>query len=197
MKLLGLNKNIYTVIIIFTILASLIQLNFLGSGILSRFYAAEQNAKIPVQQVAGVAAQQKTEEFTPLKIEIAKVGISLPVVSVPLENGTWQVYPHVANFAQSTSLVNKKSGNVGIYGHDREDAFHKIKDLLTGDDIIVIGKNSRAIYKVQSASIIVPTAVDVFNPTKEPVLTLITCNGIFSDKRYMVRAKLIKIENIK
>lgn len=198
MKILGLNKNIYTVIIILTVLASLLQLNLLGIGISSRFTGRDSmKIPLPAKQNAVAVVNPETEEFTPEKIVIKDAGISLPVVSVPLENGTWQVYPQVANFAEGTSLVNSKNGNVGIFGHDREDSFHNIKKVLTGYDILVFGKNSRAIYKVQSASVIAPTAIDVFYPTKESSLTLITCDGVFSEKRFMVRAKLVKIEKIK
>jgi sortase A len=181
--------------------ASLLQLNALGAGIIGKIFTPQEsagNVVVPTQRPTPVKTDKPI--FTPERIIIKKVNIDLPVVSVPLKNGTWYVNPKVANFAEETSLVNPDKGNVGIFAHDRIDGFSKIKEVLTGSDaydIILIGNNYRAIYKPQSASVIAPTAIDVFYPTEEPILTLITCDGLFSEKRYMVRAKLVKIEKIK
>jgi LPXTG-site transpeptidase (sortase) family protein len=198
MKILRIQNNLYLVIIIMTLLASLMQLNLLGTGILSRFTDAQEgHSAASVKPSVAPTSEAEAKGFTPQRIVIDKVHIDLPIVSVPLVNGTWAVQPHVANFAEGTSLVNQKTGNVGVFAHDRTDAFHNIKQVLTGYDIIVYGNNYRGFYKVQSATIVTPTAIDVFYPTKEPTLTLITCDGTFSDKRYMVKAKLVKIEKIK
>jgi len=198
----SLRFNLYTAIIVLTFLASIFQLRFLESGIISRFSNLIQTnaATIPVKEkLAAAFSTQSTQSvsFTPERIVIEKVSIDLPVESVPLKNGTWEVNPHVANFAEGTSVVNSINGNVGIYAHDTIDAFSKIKQVLTGYDILVFGKTYRATYKVDSATVIAPAAIDVFFPTKEPTLTLITCEGVFSDKRYMVKATLVKIEKIK
>jgi len=173
-----------------------LQLNLLEKGI-QTVITRNTPTSSPIPQVQASAVHIENNEFKPNRIIIEKVGIDLPVVSVPLVNGTWVVNPQVANYAEGTSLVNSSHGNVGIFAHDRLDGFNKIKQLLTGHDIMIFGNNSRAIYQVTSASVIAPTAVDVFYPTKEPTLTLITCDGILSEKRYMIKAKLIKIEKIK
>lgn len=197
MKTIQSYINIYTVILLATLCASIWQMSLLGKGL-----AADINLQAPVAdtapvaKTAPVATVNNTTGFKPERIVIDKVGIDLPVVSVPLKNGTWAVNPHVANYAEGTDLINDKSGNVGIYGHARADAFVKIRQMLTGYDIMLISNSYRAIYRVQRTSVIAPTAVDVFSTTKEPVLTLITCEGTLSEKRYMVRAKLIKIEKI-
>lgn len=200
-KVLGSIFNMYTGIVVITLAASAMQLNLLSNGILLKQKTPDVNAGsffAPEQKPLPSIAPTETEHisFKPTRIVIGSIGINLRVVSVPLVNGTWQVNSGVANFAEGTSLVNKKDGNVGIFAHDRIDGFTKIRQLAHGYDIIVFGNNYKATYKVEEMAVISPTDVDVFYPTKEPTLTLTTCDGLFSEKRYMVKAKLVKIEKI-
>jgi LPXTG-site transpeptidase (sortase) family protein len=133
-------------------------------------------------------------EFVPEHINIAGAGVDLKVVSVPLEAGTWKVNNSVANYAQGTSLVSNKEGNVGIFAHDRQVGFANIKNLKDQDSIEVFGNGYKAVYKVNKQDVVDPTSVDVFYKTEEPTLTLVTCTGLFSQKRYIIRATLEHIE---
>jgi LPXTG-site transpeptidase (sortase) family protein len=123
------------------------------------------------------------------------LGIDL-LVSVPLENGTWKVHENVANYAQGTSLVSRDGGNVGLFAHDKMLGFHKIKDLRLGDTVVLSADNYFAVYQVTYSSKIEPTAVNVFLPSEKAELTMITCDGVFSSKRYMVKAQLIDFGEI-
>lgn len=137
----------------------------------------------------------KTEvSFLPERIVMDKANIDLPVVYAPLKNGTWEVTPKVANYAEGTSQINQKEGNVGIFGHARKDAFLRIKQLQPKDEVIVYGKGYKATYTVASIDKVAPDAVEVFYPQKEPTLTLTTCEGRFDEQRYVVKAKLIRID---
>jgi LPXTG-site transpeptidase (sortase) family protein len=151
-------------------------------------------ASSSAQPQASASAHPDIYTFVPKRITIDTIQMDLAVVSVPLLNGTWAVNDGVANFAEGTSLVNGMSGNVGIYGHDRSNAFTTIKKLMIGDTITIWGDSGQAVYKVSESNIIEPNNVGVFYTTTDPELTLITCNGLFSDKRYMVKAKLISIK---
>ncbi|OQX50809.1 hypothetical protein B5M47_03080 [candidate division CPR3 bacterium 4484_211] len=130
----------------------------------------------------------------PQKIVIPALNLDLKVVSVPMTNGTWEVNDHVANFAQGTSLPNGVGGNTGIYGHDRPQVFAPIKKLKTGDQIEILTQNSRFIYHVENSYRVTPDRIDIFYSTPQPVLTLLTCDGLFSKQRYAVKANLMKIE---
>lgn len=189
--------NIFTIIFVVAALASVFQLGSLTNGISSTFASAFEATVTPVKpSPKPTKAQEKTDSFAPERIVIPGVGIDLLVFSVPLKNGTWEVLPHVANYAEGTSLINPTKGNVGIYAHDRLDGFTRIKELLTGSDIIVYGLTQKATYKVITTDVVAPSDVSVFDQTDKPILTLITCDGLFSEKRYMVQAELIKIEPI-
>jgi LPXTG-site transpeptidase (sortase) family protein len=189
--------NTFSIIFVLAALGSVFQLGSLGNGISATFaesIEATVATVVPTRQPGPTPTNQPADTFTPERIVINDVDIDLLVFSQPLKNGTWEVLPHVANFAEGTSLVNPKEGNVGIFAHDRLDGFTRIKQLSEGAEIVVYGPTQKAVYKVTSSKIIEPTDVDAFSPSKEPTLTLITCDGLFSEKRYMVKASLVKIE---
>jgi LPXTG-site transpeptidase (sortase) family protein len=131
----------------------------------------------------------------PTHITINKAAIDLPVIAVPLQNGTWTVNDGVGNYALETSRVSDKTGNVGIFGHDRSNAFTKIKVLRAGDVITVTtAGGEKATYAVKSTEVTNPTSVEAFYPTKTPTLTLVTCDGFFSEQRYVVKANLVSLQ---
>ncbi|MCA9389902.1 sortase [candidate division WWE3 bacterium] len=138
--------------------------------------------------------KENISNLRPSSITITKINLDLPVVSVPLQNGTWKVYDYVANYAEGTSLIGKESGNVGLYGHDRDQAFRNIKLLSEGDTISVTTIEGYSVqYTVSESTITQPSDVNVFYPTDTPTLTLVTCDGIFSEKRYVVHARQTNI----
>jgi len=138
--------------------------------------------------------EKESIDFIPERITIANAQIDLPIVSVPLQNGTWAVHTGVANYAEGTSTVNINSGNVGIFAHNRKNGFLGIQKVVEGSSIEVYGKGYVATYRVEKTNVTPPTAVDVFYPTDEPTLTLVTCEGTFSQQRYILQAKLVSIK---
>lgn len=141
-------------------------------------------------------ASEFNEELTPESIKIEKSGINLNVVSMPLVNGTWEVKPGVANYAEGTSLINSIDGNVGIYAHDTNSDFSKIKELQPGDVISVYAGGYKFKYEVKSTQTTSPEDLDVFYPTDKPTLTLVTCDGILSQLRFALKAELVEIEQL-
>ena len=187
--------------------ASTYQMYSLAQGVLGKVESGSINIeepvptpKYPYKSCGSDKEKVFNGEFKPDRIVIDSVGIDLPVVSVPLKNGTWKVNANVANFAEETSLVNGREGNVGIYAHDRKIGFTEIKNLKEEDTIVVYGESQNALlkatYSVKLQSITTPNDVEVFYPTEEPVLTLVTCSGTFSEKRLALKAKLVSIEEL-
>jgi LPXTG-site transpeptidase (sortase) family protein len=190
-KGVNMAKVIIRIILTIVIAVSIMQLLSFGTKLIAAF--AEEHAKktpIPVQQITLPA---ETKQYLPERIVIEKVEIDLPVVYAPLVNGTWDVTPKAANYAEGTSLINDKEGNVGIFGHARADAFLRIKDIVPGDIITLTWVSGKAVYKVVAVDTVSPDNVEVFYPVSHPVLTLTTCDGRFDEKRFMVRAELIEI----
>lgn len=180
------------------------QLNNLASGLISKVANEEAEAAqspLPEDRYSFIACPGKTNtdknvSFVPTRLVINKINVNLPIVSQPMKNGTWAVTPKAANYAEGTSAVSRTAGNVGIFGHDRADALTKIKDLAEGDTIELFDAGHKAIYRVQSASVVKPDQVDVFYPSDKSLLTIVTCEGVFSQSRYAVKAELISIEDL-
>jgi LPXTG-site transpeptidase (sortase) family protein len=190
------NRKVYTAILVVAACASLLQIGLMGNGF-TKSLSLTASEIAPVQLTQAPVKDVIENGFTPEQILIPEANINLKVYSVPLVDGTWKVFPTVANYAEGTNLVNNKTGNVGLYAHDTASGFARIKRLLTGSDIIVVGKDQMATYKVTSYKVIQPTDVNVFDTTKAPTLTLVTCDGVFSQQRYVVKAALVKIEKAK
>jgi LPXTG-site transpeptidase (sortase) family protein len=134
--------------------------------------------------------------LVPERLIIKNVEIDLPIFSVPLENGTWKVNDFVANYAEGTSLIGDSEGNIGIYGHDKPHALARIKKIENGDEIMLVSGDYLARYRAIFESVVIPDQVDIFYPTGKPILTLVTCEGRFSDQRYVTKAELLTVEKI-
>lgn len=174
------------------LLISFLQLFGVTHTVASHFAENSEPQSVVVSEVDKCMVSEG-DKLVPDRIVMKTVGIDLPVVSVPFENGTWKVNPGVANFAEGTSFISKNDGNVGIFAHNLENGFANIKNLENGDEITVVAGGYTASYKVVSGHKTHPSDVQVFFPTKKPTLTLITCEGFISEKRYVIKAELISV----
>jgi len=137
-----------------------------------------------------------SQGLVPEQIQIDKLGLILNIFSQPLKNGTWEVSQFGANYAEGTSTIKLAGGNVGLFGHNSQQIFGNIKNLSEGDEISIFSGKYKASYVVTQSFTSSPSDVDVFFETIDPVLTLVTCEGDFFEKRYIIRAKLEKLEQI-
>lgn len=191
-----MKKMVNKLIIFMILLLSLVQIYQIRIGFESLAHndsvesdPMEANIKdVPILQFEDETSE---EELLPDRIVIEELNLDLPVIPVELKNGTWEVNPNVANYALGTDLIKESGGNVGIYGHALKGIFLNIKDLKPGDRIILYSNQRKAIYQVTQSSIVLPEQVDVFHTTSKPTVTLVTCAGSYSEKRYIVTADLI------
>jgi sortase A len=69
-----------------------------------------------------------------------------------------------------------------------------LKDLSVGDWIEVETLTGQRSYQIDKISIVAPTKIEVLEPTREPVITLVTCYPFYfvgkAPQRYIVRASL-------
>jgi sortase A len=84
-------------------------------------------------------------------------------------------------------------GNSVIAGH-RDTHFRVLKDIRTGDDIVLDTPNGEFLYRVQATSIVSPSNTGSLKPSSEPLLHLITCYPFYyvgsAPKRLVVEARL-------
>jgi sortase A len=92
----------------------------------------------------------------------------------------------------STALPGEQ-GNTAFAGH-RDTFFRKLKDVRTGDAVIVTTGTGRHRYVVRDTRVVAPTDVWVLDPTAEATLTLVTCYPFnyfgSAPQRFIVRAAL-------
>ncbi len=131
---------------------------------------------------------QKTETALPIHIGIG-TRISLPVVEAGRENGVWAVSRTSANHVKQSALPNEK-GNIIIYGHNLNKIFGYLMDIKVWDVIrIRMTDGTLHKYKVEETHYVSPSDTALLAPTREEVLTVYTCAGIFDSLRFVVRAK--------
>ena len=126
----------------------------------------------------------------PVSIHMATVGIELPITIHSMSNNTWEVTDSTANVTAESLPLDAEKGNVIVYGHDRSDSFSRIKALTAGDHVILKTHKSSWLYTVTTVENTTPDNLQWIEPTDNPVLTLITCDGLFSESRTIVRASL-------
>ncbi|NTW29328.1 MAG: class E sortase [Coriobacteriia bacterium] len=98
-----------------------------------------------------------------------------------------------------TTSVPGTTGNVGIAGHRTTylAPFRDVDQLQVGDTIEFYTPYSRYTYRVSRTLIVLPTQVDVMDPTPSPMLTLSACHPPFSaEYRMIVQSDLAKVERL-
>lgn len=124
-------------------------------------------------------------------IVIPAIGVDSPVIegatSSALERGIWH---------RPGSSTPDKGGNTVLVGHrflytSGPKTFYHLDKLKIGDDITVFWQKKAYRYIVESTTVVSPLALEIEQPTVQPVLTLYTCTPLLSvDKRLVVRARL-------
>lgn len=97
------------------------------------------------------------------------------------------------------SAMAGEDGNMGIAGH-RDGFFRALKDVKLGQVVELERQTSagakRDEYKVEGILIVPPTDLTVMYPSKDPMLTLVTCYPFYfvgtAPKRFVVKARLIR-----
>ncbi|MBP7355521.1 MAG: sortase, partial [Longilinea sp.] len=141
----------------------------------------------------------------PIWLEIPRLGVSMPIVGVPVKSGEWDLtwlanqigwlegtaYPTWTGNSALTAHVYDANGQPG--------PFNQLGSLVWGDQIIVHLNGERYIYEVRSIRQILPTDSSVLRHEDRAWLTLITCKGYNEDTnnyrlRVAVKAVLIGVE---
>lgn len=161
-------------------------------------------------QVSPFAKINKPKFYKPLSLTILKSGVAAAtVVPVSLDQqnrlGAPESYADVGWFKDG--VKPGESGNAIFDGHyDKKDGspavFYKLGKLAAGDVVGVVDEVGRElnfqVFDVSLVSVSDPISVQrAFADSDTPVITLITCGGVWSvkeqnySKRLLVKAKLI------
>lgn len=92
------------------------------------------------------------------------------------------------------SVLPGENGNCLIYGH-REEFLWELRHVTVGDEILVQTIYGTWIYQVSEIHVLNPDDSFIFEQTKTPTMTLVTCHPfIFMgpiQNRFVVRANLV------
>lgn len=135
-------------------------------------------------------------------LEIPALGIKIPIVGVPLKNGTWNVswLGNQAGWLQGTAFPSW-NGNSVLTSHvylsnGLAGPFVNLYKLKFGDKLIVHAYGQKYTFEVQTNAILEPTDLSAFKHEEKPWLTLATCKEYDEKskayrKRVVVRAILV------
>lgn len=132
----------------------------------------------------------------PAAISLPRLGIELPVIDglYDKSSDSWTLTEDKAQFAAMTALPNNQTGNTFIYGHNTAAVFAPLAQLQAGDEAVVRTTNGlRFSYLFNGHQIVNPDTTSILAPTEAPSLTLMTCEGIFSEARRVAVFEFVKV----
>ncbi len=126
---------------------------------------------------------------SPTRLVIPKLNLDWPIV----EGDDWEALKRGIGHHIGSANPGER-GNLVLSGHD--DVFGEVfKDLgqLESDDSVIVYAGGHAYhYAVRARRIVSPTELSVLAPTREPIVTLITCTPYRIDtQRLIVIAQLV------
>lgn len=121
-------------------------------------------------------------------LRIASLGMEVPVLEgtdkMTLNRGVGRI--------AGTGLPGR-GGNIGIAGH-RDSFFRPLRKIRRGDEIELLTRSGKHVYRVDQIKVTNPKDVSVLQPRPTPSLTLVTCYPFYylgsAPKRYIVIASL-------
>jgi sortase A len=156
----------------------------------------------PVSAQATISTQSP-DPTAPPAITIPKINVKAPIIAdePSTDDAKVQLAVRKGVLHYGSTATPGQRGNVVIVGHSsgavwRPGAYKfvfTLLDKLQPEDKIIIDYNgTRYIYEVTEKYVIEPTDVSVLKQSDEPLLTLITCTPVGTNKhRLVVQAKQI------
>jgi sortase A len=146
-----------------------------------------------------VSAATSTTTKKPVnRLIIKKINVDAPIVESnnskwALMRGMWRL-PKTSTPDKGSNTVI--SGHRWLHKYPHKMTFWALDKVKTGDEIIVIWNGKTIKYKVFETKIVNQYATSILKPTKEPILTLFTCDPIYiGTNRLVVLAKPIVEES--
>ena len=140
-----------------------------------------------------------------IAVEVPSLGITMPIVGVPLKNGAWNVswLGSQAGWLEGSAFPSH-NGNSVLTGHvylsnGLPGPFVNLGKLKYGDKVIVHAYGQRYVFEVRTNTVVDPNDASVFKHEEKSWLTLVTCKEYDEKtntykKRVVVRAVLVKVE---
>lgn len=122
----------------------------------------------------------------PERIVLPALDVDAPIVPVGTEEGGAMGTPGNGEDVAWWHGAEAGEGNALFAGHrdwkGARGSFYDLKDLEPGDEVHVVGDGEELTFTVEWVRQVdadTPEAPDILTQTDEPVITLITCGGVF------------------
>ena len=140
----------------------------------------------------------------PRRLQVPALGVSSPVVSVPIQDRTWNLRWIGSDVAYLEGTGSPGQGNLVLAAHitlwgGGDGPFRRLFTLQPGEQVTIYSGDQVFHYRVREHKVVEPTDVAVVMPTVQPTLTLLTCSewdpelGQYKTRRAVV-ADLIRTE---
>lgn len=154
---------------------------------------ASQVVSLPKKKIIS----QQIASGHPLNFTVERLDINLPVRDGTYDSRTneWTLSTDAVYFATLTMEPNEASGNTFIYGHNQPQVIGPMKDIVVGDIVSLKTSNGHTFrYTYSHDSIVAPTFTDILRQDpKTPQLTVMTCEGIWSETRRAMYFNLVEV----
>lgn len=148
-------------------------------------FAVRQEARLgvvtAVSRPSGLMTESKPAVSPPSLRQIAASEEAWGLIEVPrisvrafVAEGVDKKTLRVAVGHVAHTAFPDENGNVALAGH-RDSVFRPLSQLLVGDIVTLTTPTAIFDYQIDTIEVVEPTRVDVLDPTKESVLTLVTC----------------------
>lgn len=117
----------------------------------------------------------------------------LELKTIVVQGESPKVLRRAVGHLPETALPGEQ-GNVVIAGH-RDSFFRPLRSIQMGDAIMIQTLDGEFDYQVESTEVVLPSDVQVLQPSSENTLTLVTCFPFYyvgaAPKRFIVHARQI------
>lgn len=155
-----------------------------------------------VQQsmVEPYSAPQSSISGKPVSIKIPSLQIDLPVIEGRYDPKThnWTLTNDNAQYMVDSAKPNNVAGKTFIYGHALRNIFGRLPSIQPGAKLSIVTNNGyRFDYRFESSFATSPSDLSVLDNTKNPVLYVQTCSGVFYQNRQIFSFDYIGYEKLK
>ena len=123
------------------------------------------------------------------EMEVPRLGLK----AIFVQGDSPRILRHAVGHISETALPGE-AGNVVLTGH-RDSFFRPLRSIQVGDAITIKTLDGKFGYEVASTEVVLPSDVQVLQPSSENTLTLVTCFPFYyvgaAPKRFIVHARQI------
>ncbi|MCU0667047.1 MAG: sortase [Patescibacteria group bacterium] len=140
----------------------------------------------------------KAKIGNPTRLIIPRLGINLPIQEGKFDEATqsWTLTSNAVHYAVITSKPNDLSGNTLIYGHNTVQVLFPTMLLQPGDELLIESQEGYIYsYAYVADSNVKPSDTSILTTiSSKPILTLLTCNGLFNENRRLMNFEFVFIK---